>query len=97
MKTLKISDKIHAELTKVVGQLTAESCKIQTYEDAIEALLHRATLLPPELLQEIQFFLEKNKELGYITREELLKDAVRSLMEKVNRKAKVSPAFNFDT
>jgi hypothetical protein len=39
MKTLKISDQTHAKLTKIVGQLTAETGKIATYEDAISALL----------------------------------------------------------
>ena len=59
MKTLKISDQTHAELTKIAGQLTAESGKIKTYEEAIEALLHRSILLPPELLGEVVAFLER--------------------------------------
>jgi hypothetical protein len=83
MKTLKISDQTHAELTRVAGQLTAESGKIRTYEDAVEALLHRSTLLPPELLCEIEAFLEKNKQAGYVTKEEFLKEAARSLMEQL--------------
>ena len=41
MKTLKISDQTHAKLTKIVGQLTAETGKIATYEDAICALLSK--------------------------------------------------------
>ncbi|MBT0160194.1 hypothetical protein G4O51_09440 [Candidatus Bathyarchaeota archaeon A05DMB-2] len=39
MKTIKISDEKHAKLTRIVGQLTAESGKIRTYEDAINELL----------------------------------------------------------
>ena len=77
MKTLKISDQTHAELTREVGQLTAESGKINTYEEAIEALLHRSALLPQELLNEVAAFLEKNRQLGYVTKEEFLKDAAR--------------------
>jgi hypothetical protein len=42
MKTLKISDQLHAELTSVVGQIIVESGKTKTYENAIEALLHRS-------------------------------------------------------
>jgi hypothetical protein len=41
MKTLKISDQTHAQLTKIVGQLTAETGKIATYEDAINELLDK--------------------------------------------------------
>jgi hypothetical protein len=41
MKTLKISDQTHAKLTRIVGQLTAETGKIATYEDAICALLSK--------------------------------------------------------
>ena len=43
MKAVKISDKLHAELTSVVGQLIAESGQIKTYENAIQALLIQAT------------------------------------------------------
>jgi hypothetical protein len=91
MKMLKISDQIHAELTKVVGQLIAESRKIKTYEDGIEALLHRSALLPPELLEGIEAFLTKNPHFGYLTREEFLKDAARSKMEQLTRKREVAP------
>ena len=41
MKTIKISDQTHAKLTRVVGQLTAKSGKIKTYEDAICTLLYK--------------------------------------------------------
>lgn len=68
MKALKISDQTHAGLTRVAGQLTAESDKIKTYEETIEVLLHRPTLLPPELLHEIKTFLEK-KQAGRLCNE----------------------------
>ncbi len=98
MKMLKVSDQTHAEITKIVGQLIAESGKINTCEDAIEALLHRSALLPSELLLEVERFLEENKQLGYVTKEEFLKDAARSLMEQMRRKGQVTPpqsAFTF--
>lgn len=91
MKTIKISDQTHAELTRIAGQLTAESGKIKTYEDAIEALLHKSALLPPELLSKVEAFLEKNKQFGYLTKEEFLKDAARSFMEQLNRKHQTVP------
>ena len=77
MKTLKISDKLHAELTSVVGQLIAESCQIKTYENAIEVLLHRSIVLPPKFLVEVENFLEANKQFGYITKEEFVKEGAR--------------------
>ena len=80
MKTLRISDQLHAELTGLVGQLIAESGKIKTYEEAIETILHRSVVMPPELLQEIDDFVKKNKQFGYATKEELLKGGARWLM-----------------
>jgi hypothetical protein len=41
MKTLKISDQTHAKLTKIVGQLTSKTGKINTYEDVINELLDK--------------------------------------------------------
>jgi hypothetical protein len=34
-------------------------------------------ILPPELLAEIENFIETNKHLGFITREEFIRDATR--------------------
>jgi hypothetical protein len=50
---------------------------MQTYQDAIEAMLSRSVILPTELLTEIEKFIEENKHLGYITREEFIRDAAR--------------------
>ena len=88
MKTLKVSDKLHAELTAVVGQLIAESGKTKTYEDAIEALLHRSMVIPPDLAREIEDFVDKNKQFGYSTKEEFLREAARWLMSHISREHK---------
>jgi Arc/MetJ-type ribon-helix-helix transcriptional regulator len=77
MKTLRISDDIHRKLTATVGTLMAQTGKMQTYQDAIEAMLNRSVILPPELLAEIENFIETNKHLGYTTREELIRNAIR--------------------
>lgn len=58
MKTIKISDRLHAELTAVVGELIAESGTIKTCEDAIEALLHRSVVLPPDLVKAIEDYVD---------------------------------------
>jgi len=39
MKTLRISDEIHRKLTATVGTLMAQTGKMQTYQDAVEAML----------------------------------------------------------
>ena len=39
MKTLKISDEAHRKLTGTVGTLMAQTGKMQTYQDAIEAMV----------------------------------------------------------
>jgi len=75
LKTLKISDEAHAKLTSVVGRLIAETGKMKTYSDAIEAILRKSVMLP-ELLDEVESFIRDNAELGYITKEEFIQEAV---------------------
>jgi metal-responsive CopG/Arc/MetJ family transcriptional regulator len=50
---------------------------MQTYQDAIEAMLNQSVILPRELLAEIENFIRTNKHLGYTTREEFIRDAAR--------------------
>ena len=78
MKTLRISDDAHQKLTALLGEITAQTMKMQTYTDAIESLLSQSVILPPELLNETEDFIEANKHLGYTTREEFIRDAIRS-------------------
>jgi len=77
MKTLRISDDAHQRLTALLGELTAQTMRMQTYTDAIESLLSQSVILPPELLLQIEEFIEKNKHLGYTSREEFIRDAAR--------------------
>ena len=85
MKAIKISDQTHSELTRIVGKLTAESGVVKTYEDAVEALLHKSVIMQPEILQEIEDFIEKNKQFGYSSKEEFLRGAVRWLIDHLSR------------
>jgi len=78
MKTLRISDDAHQKLTGMLGDLTAQTMKMQTYTDAVESLLSTSVMLPPELLNETQNFIDQNKQLGYTTREEFIRHAIRS-------------------
>jgi len=77
LKTLRISEDVHQKLTGLLGELTAQTNKMQTYQDAIEALLKESVMLPPELLAQIGSFVEENKHLGFTTKEELIRDAIR--------------------
>ena len=77
MKTLKISEDIHAKLTSFLGELVAQTAKMQTYQDAIEAMLSQSIILPPDLLKEVEDFMEENKQLGFTTRDEFMRDAAR--------------------
>lgn len=78
MKTLRISDDAHQKLTAMLGEITAQTMKMQTYTDAIENLLSTSVNLPPELLNETQNFIETNRKLGYTSREEFIRDAIRT-------------------
>jgi len=84
MKTLKISDDVHQKLTSLLGELMAQTSKMQTYQDAIEAMLSQSVILPPELLSEVETFIEKNKQRGYTTREEFVRDAIRFKLDWLN-------------
>jgi len=77
MKTLRISDDAHQKLTALLGELTAQTMKMQTYTDAIENLLSQSVILPPELLVQVESFIDENRRLGFTTREEFIRDAVR--------------------
>ena len=77
MKTLRISDDAHQRLTALLGELTAQTMKMQTYTDAIENLLSQSVILPSELLVQIESFIEENRHLGFTSREEFIRDAVR--------------------
>jgi metal-responsive CopG/Arc/MetJ family transcriptional regulator len=84
MKTLRISDDVHQKLTSLLGELMAQTSKMQTYQDAIEAMLNQSVILPSELLAEIEKFIEENKHLGYTTREEFIRDAARWRLKFLN-------------
>ncbi len=84
MKTLRISDDAHQKLTGMLGEITAQTMKMQTYTDAIESMLSQSVVLPPELLNETQNFIEANKQLGYTTREEFIRDAIRFRLRTLN-------------
>jgi hypothetical protein len=84
MKTLKISEDIHQKLTSMLIDLMAQTKKMQTYQDAIEAMLDQSVILPPELLAQIQSFIEKNRYLGFTTREEFIRDAIRWRLKFLN-------------
>ena len=86
LKTLKISDEAHAKLTVVVGRLMAETGKMKTYSDAIEALLSKSVILSPELLDQVESFIKDNVQLGYTTKEEFIQDAIRSKLTSLSEK-----------
>jgi Arc/MetJ-type ribon-helix-helix transcriptional regulator len=85
MKTLRISEDVHQKLTALLGELTAQTSKMQTYQDAIIALINESVILPQELLGQIQSFLDENKRLGYTTREEFIRDAIRFRLSRLGQ------------
>lgn len=86
MKTLRISDEAHDRLTSVLGRLMAETGKMKTYSDAIEAMLSKSVILSPELLDQVEVFIRENAQLGYCTKEEFIQDAVRFRLVQTSRK-----------
>ena len=77
MKAIKISDDIHSKLTGLLGELTAETNKMQTYQDAINALLEQSVILPSEVIARVENFIEENKDTGFTNKEDFVRDAIR--------------------
>jgi len=82
MKTLRIEDDTHQKLTSLVGELTAQSGKMQTYADAITSVLETSIILPENLIEEITQAIKEGKIVGYTTTTEFVRDAVRRRLEE---------------
>ena len=83
MKAIKISDDIHSKLTGLLGELTAETNKMQTYQDAINALLEQSVILPSEVIARVENFIEENKDRGFTNKEDFVRDAIRYRLERL--------------
>jgi len=88
MKTLRVSDDAHRMLTRLLGEMMAQSGKAKTFSDVIEALVSRSVLLPPEVVRDVEEFIEANKQLGYTTREEFIREVVTEALRKFSGKYK---------
>ena len=75
MKTIRISDNTHRELTRLLGKMMAKTGKTQTYNDVVDALISQLIFMPAALLEKIDDAIEANKQLGYTTREEFIEAA----------------------
>jgi hypothetical protein len=85
VKTFKVSDDVHRKLTAALGALMAETGRMQTYQDALEAILDKSVILPEQLLLEIEQFIKENKDLGYVTKEDFIRDASRQKLQEFAR------------
>ena len=83
MKTLRIEDETHEKLTSLVGELIAQSGKMQTYADAITKVLESSIILPENLLKEIVQAIKEGRIVGYTTAAEFVRDAVRRRLEEI--------------
>jgi metal-responsive CopG/Arc/MetJ family transcriptional regulator len=58
------------------------SCQVSA-----RALLSKSVILPEQLLIEIEEFIKENRDLGYVTKEDFLRDAARQKLENSKDKA----------
>jgi len=77
MKTLRVSNSVYQQLTRLLGKLTAQNGVMKTFNDVVEDLVSRRVLLPPEMLKHIQKFVITNKQLRYASKEEFISDAAQ--------------------
>ena len=80
MKTIRISDDSHRELTRLLGEAMAKTGEPKTYRDVVEALTERSVVLSAVLVEKIDAAI-KDKRLGYVTREALVEDAVKAFLQ----------------
>jgi Arc/MetJ-type ribon-helix-helix transcriptional regulator len=83
MKTLKVQDEIHEKLTTLVGELTAESGKLQTYADALTKLLETSIVFPEDLVQKINETIRSRRAVGYATVTDFVRDAARRRLDEL--------------
>jgi len=83
VKTVKLQEEIHEKLTTLVGELTAESGKLQTYADVLNKLLKTSIILPDDLVSEIAKTIDNHRAVGYTTVTDFVRDAVRRRLEEL--------------
>jgi uncharacterized protein (UPF0305 family) len=81
MRTIKITDETHKKLTVTLGSLMARTGTLQTYSDATEALISSSVTLNPDLIAEVEKYVDENKQQGYMTREEFIAEAIRFFLK----------------
>jgi hypothetical protein len=81
LKTIRISDAAHRELTRLLGEMMAKTGKPQTYNDVINALTAQSVTIPAELLEKIDVAIRANNQLGYVSRAELIEEAVTAFLK----------------
>jgi len=83
MKTVRVEDEIHGRLTTLVGELTAQSGKLQTYTEALTKLLETSIMLPEDLAEEVAEAIKSRKAVGYTTVTDFVRDSVRRRLEEL--------------
>ena len=54
------------------------------------ACISRSVLLPPELVRRVDEFIEGNKQLGYVTQMEFIREAVNETLSELSETKKVA-------
>jgi hypothetical protein len=84
LKTIRISDAAHRELTRLLGEMMAKTGKPQTYNDVINALTAQSVIVPANLLENIDAAMNENKQLSCKTREQFIQDAITALLQTLS-------------
>jgi hypothetical protein len=83
LKTIRISDAAHRELTRLLGEMMAETGKPQTYNDVIDTLTAQSVIVPQELLEEIDAAISASKQAGFKTRKQFIEEAVTVQLQRL--------------
>ena len=85
MKTVRVSDELHALLTAKKGQLIAETGKMQTFTDVVTVLMMRSPCLKPELLRQVEEFLRGRGQTKYSSVEDFVENAVKLALSQATK------------
>jgi len=83
MRTLRVSNRVYRQLTRLLGKLITQSGIMKTFNDVVEDLVSRRVLLPPEIHEELQRLILQAKSTEEF--EQVLDTFKNGILERIRR------------
>lgn len=82
--TIRIPKDVRERLTVFLGELMTQTREMLKLGDAVRVLLETGTILPKDLVVEIERFISERKDLGYTSSEDFIRDAIRHRLTELS-------------